>query len=221
MIKKQLGLLAGSVMLASTASAAITLGGDTIAVFNTVGAGSYYQLVSGSNGDSLAAGTGFSIDITAAQAALGGTIDSFTILAVAGGTDVYNYSEFLYVSDGGGLVFAADTATSTTNSAAANKIFNVEGFLANANAGLNGEGSLGDFDSNANVADLLESGVSSVVLNTQTTGGSTNAVILGAAPGFTSSIVGSDFQVTAVPVPAAAWLFGSALLGLGVVRRKR
>ena len=221
MIKKQLGLLAGSVMLASTASAAITLGGDTIAVFNTAGAGSYYQLVSGSDGDSLAGGAGFSIDISAAQAALGGTIDSFTILAVAGGTDVYNYSEFLYASDGGGLVFAADTATSTTNSAANNKIFNIEGFLANADVGLNGEGSLGDFDGNANVADLLASGVSSVVLNTQTLGGLTDAVILGAAPGFTSQIDGLNFEVAAVPVPAAAWLFGSALLGLGVVRRKR
>ena len=27
-------------------------------------------------------------------------------------------------------------------------------------------------------------------------------------------------KVTAVPVPAAAWLFGSALLGLGCIRRK-
>ena len=29
------------------------------------------------------------------------------------------------------------------------------------------------------------------------------------------------FQITAVPVPAAAWLFGSALAGLGYVRRKK
>jgi len=29
-----------------------------------------------------------------------------------------------------------------------------------------------------------------------------------------------DAVLTAVPVPAAAWLFGSALLGLGIVRRK-
>ena len=42
MIKKQLGLLAGSVMVASSANAAIGL--DTtnaVAVFNTAGAGSY------------------------------------------------------------------------------------------------------------------------------------------------------------------------------------
>ena len=55
MIKKQLGLLAGSVMVASSANAAITLDGNTLAVFNTAGAGSYYQLVAGSTGDTLAA----------------------------------------------------------------------------------------------------------------------------------------------------------------------
>ena len=28
-------------------------------------------------------------------------------------------------------------------------------------------------------------------------------------------------SVSAVPIPAAAWLFGSALLGLGVLKRKK
>jgi hypothetical protein len=28
-------------------------------------------------------------------------------------------------------------------------------------------------------------------------------------------------DVSAVPVPAAAWLFGSALLGLGAVKRRK
>ena len=32
---------------------------------------------------------------------------------------------------------------------------------------------------------------------------------------------GTTLSASAVPVPAAAWLFGSALLGLGVVRRKQ
>lgn len=30
-----------------------------------------------------------------------------------------------------------------------------------------------------------------------------------------------DFQVSEVPLPAAAWLFGSALLGLGALKRRR
>jgi hypothetical protein len=32
---------------------------------------------------------------------------------------------------------------------------------------------------------------------------------------------GSTSQISAVPLPAAAWLFGSALLGLGALRRKQ
>ena len=36
------------------------------------------------------------------------------------------------------------------------------------------------------------------------------------------TLAGSDFGQTAVPVPAAAWLFGSGLLGLiGIARRKK
>ena len=63
MIKKQLGLLAGSVMMAAGSDAAITLGGDTLVVFNTAGAGSYYQLVGGSTGDSLVEGESFDVDV--------------------------------------------------------------------------------------------------------------------------------------------------------------
>ena len=53
MIKKQLGLLAGSVMMAASSDAAINLDENTLVVFNTAGAGSYYQLVPGSTGDLL------------------------------------------------------------------------------------------------------------------------------------------------------------------------
>ena len=44
-------------------------------------------------------------------------------------------------------------------------------------------------------------------------------MIDGAFPGFNANF---DFQVAAIPVPAAVWLFGSGLLGLvGVARRKK
>jgi hypothetical protein len=48
-----------------------------------------------------------------------------------------------------------------------------------------------------------------------------NPVIPGVAPGYT--LPGSDFgQVAVVPVPGAVWLFGSGLLGLvGMARRKK
>lgn len=43
------------------------------------------------------------------------------------------------------------------------------------------------------------------------------------ADGSVASYGGAPFAVgqTVVPLPAAAWLFGSALLGLGIVKRKR
>ena len=229
MIKKQLGLLAGSVLVASSANAAISLGSDTLAVFNTAGAGSYYQLVSGSSAGDLVAGTGFSVDISAAASALGGSIDSFALFAVdATGAGTYNYDEGLYVSAGGGLVYAGAAASSTTNLAATNTINSIQAFLSLADLGLNGEGSDGDFDADANVAGFLNSGVSSVILNAQqATGFSTVASTIdftnaGAQAG--AYIDGSTSTLnasSAVPVPAAAWLFGSALLGLGVVRRKK
>jgi len=34
-------------------------------------------------------------------------------------------------------------------------------------------------------------------------------------------IVADNWTITAVPVPAAVWLFGSALAGLGWMRRKQ
>jgi len=40
--------------------------------------------------------------------------------------------------------------------------------------------------------------------------------------GFSGTVTNADFDNTAVPVPAAVWLFGSGLLGLvGVARRKK
>ena len=246
MIKKQLGLLAGSVMIAATSNAAITLGSNTLAVFNTVGAGSYYQLIGGS-ASSLIGGAGFSIDITTAASALGGTWDSFALLALKEGqctqtqtpyiTPCYNYSEYLYVSEGGGLVYTTESPTPMTNVAATNQISYLQSILAGASLGFNAEGSFGDFDSYAYAAGFLHSrgtwpDTSSLFLvgegwfddaseyihyplffNQQTLTDSTNLCPL------LSTNTSSCLAATPIPIPAAAWLFGSALAGLLVARR--
>jgi len=45
--------------------------------------------------------------------------------------------------------------------------------------------------------------------------------ITSAAGGLAGLTAGGTFTANAVPVPAAAWLFGSALMGLSVVRRRK
>lgn len=239
-MKKQLSVLAGSVLLASGANA-LTVGGDVLAVFNTAGSGSFYQFTGVTAAD-LASGTGFSIDVSAAQTALGGTIESYALIGlldgdgtgafVNGAGQTFNYDEGVYVENNGGLITAGSVAdaAATDNTNAGNRIFAIEAFLTNAVLGANGEGSLGDFDSNANVASLLTSGVNAVVLNAQQEVGFSTAPSVieitsptGAIAGL--SLTGTTFAATGeattvIPVPAAAWLFGSALVGLGVVRRK-
>jgi hypothetical protein len=48
----------------------------------------------------------------------------------------------------------------------------------------------------------------------------TSVAFFGDAPAFSPVSVDNFMAGTAVPVPAAVWLFGSALVGLGFVRRK-
>lgn len=242
-MKKQLGILAGSVLLASSANA-ITVGSDVLVVFNTVGNGSFYEFASVSSAD-LAGGTGFTLDATAAAAALGGSIDSFSLIGLIDGDgtgafvsdgngpgagdagQTFNYDEGVYVENNGGLLTAGGVpdAMATDNTNAGNRTFAIEAFLSTANLGFNGEGSLGDFDGNANVASLLTNATvaTTVVLNAQQEVGFSTLPTVVSVGGVdsTAELVGTEFSVTAVPVPAAAWLFGSALVGLGVVRRKK
>lgn len=45
-------------------------------------------------------------------------------------------------------------------------------------------------------------------------------VALGSGPNFISLGI-SEVRISAVPLPTTAWLFGSAFLGLSIVRRKK
>ncbi|MDB4453188.1 VPLPA-CTERM sorting domain-containing protein [bacterium] len=170
------------------------------------------------------------MDISAATAALGGSIDSFALFALgpndcnstSGGC--YNYTEFTYIDSYGGLIYTGDTAMATTNSAADNEVYTINSYLSNAFMGLNGEGSLGDADGYSFFSKYLSTSQTNLVFNQQVGGDgyfhltvdSTNAQLL------TGSIFieGDSLQFNQVPIPATAWLFGSALAGLLVARRK-
>ncbi len=121
-------------------------------------------------------GVGFAVDVSAATAALGGTIDSFALLSLATKNCVinyglcYNYSEFIYVEEGGGLVFAGPDIQSQSNAIANYSVIpSVRNFLASAVLGLNREGSLGDADSSVFIAPFLNgASTSKIVFNEQT-----------------------------------------------------
>ena len=83
MIKKQLSILAGSVLLASGANAAITnsvgdAGSSVLAVL--VGTNGSYVFDAGISAEDLASGTGFSIDVSSAAGI--GTINSFAVFGI-------------------------------------------------------------------------------------------------------------------------------------------
>jgi hypothetical protein len=234
-MKKQLGILAGSVMLASSAQALVT--SNAVAVFNTAGQGSFI-IDTGVSADDLASGTGFSIDVSAAIAGLGGSIDSYAVLGLtsATATGLYNYDSGSYVDVGAGVVYASSTggpALSQNNTALTTGL--VATYLGNASFGANAEGTAGDADGSAAITTgfggLLNAAgaVTGIfVQDSDFTGASSSpdavAITSPAAGAGGVSLEGATFSATApgavIPVPAAAWLFGSALVGLGVVRRK-
>ena len=93
-----------------------------------------------------------------------------------------------------------------------------------ANLGFNADGTAGDADGNG-FRQFVPSkrALGSIIFDEQQapTGGVNSQLVEFGGTALTAAVVGGNFEVSAVPVPAAAWLFGSALLGLGVVRRKR
>lgn len=244
MIKKQLGVLAGSVFLASSVSAAIVVGdGDTggsSAVLVLGNATGSYVIDTGLTADQLALGQGFSVDITAAQAALGGTVDVFALFGqVSGAGNAYSYTSFTYASDGLGIVYAQSSAGSlVTDAQMDGAITNLNAYLVNVlGGGFFADGTPGDLVGTSLGTTLftvgLENGgatIAGLFLQTQDADGvssqSSVNILNPAASTYGVYVDGTSFNVTSlggtvVPVPAAAWLFGSALLGLGVVRRKK
>jgi len=239
MIKKQLSVLAGSVLVAAGANAAIVGGASgvdssAILVLNTAGQGSYVYDTGITAGD-LASGTGFSIDISAGIAALGGSVDAFAVFGTLGGTsNVYSYAAgYNYVDVNGGVVYTSTAPSADqVNLSLLNNTNAVRDYINSVAAGgLFADGNPGDLDAeviNSVFGLLTGSGlVANVYTQTLLAGedatGSTQLVEITSPAGsqLGAYLDGPTGNATsAVPVPAAAWLFGSALLGLGVVRRK-
>jgi len=226
MIKKQLSILAGSVLLASGANAAITnsvgdAGSSVLAVL--VGTNGSYVFDAGITADQLSSGIGFSIDTSAATTI--GTIVDFAVFGITSGTEgnggVNGYSDagFGVVSAGASNGAISDEFGVFSAVSQVRDYFNAVG-----TGGVQADGTAGDLDSPAATAAsalglLIDASTTTGISWLQETSG--GGADLSAVTGPVASLVGSELSVAAVPVPAAAWLFGSALLGLGVVRRKK
>ena len=158
MLKKSLGVLSGSLLLTtlSTPSFAVPFypGSNAIVLFNTTGQGSYW-MDSGVSADDIARNqAGFSLDISAATAALGGSIESFALIGLTSQTEetTFNYTEFLYVEPGVGILYAQSGPIPTTsNFDLAVRILRYQHLIANSvdGFGYHIEGSLGDIDRHA------------------------------------------------------------------------
>ncbi len=161
MLKKTFTTLASSILLASNTQAIPFQPGDNMVVgFNTFGMGSFLY-DTGVSADDFVTGTGFSLDISAAFSALGGSIESFMILGrtTPYATTVYNYDEYAYVDPGAGLVYAQTVPEPLrTNSQLQFATFNTAATIANASFGWNGEGTFGDLDNRAPIVFGLGNG---------------------------------------------------------------
>jgi len=240
MIKKQLGVLAGSVLLASGAQSAI-VSNNVLAVFVGTGDGTYI-VDTGVTASDFAGGTGFTLDVSAAVAGLGGAIDSYALFGFVdldpGTETAYNYDSGSYVDVGAGLVYASSAPSALGQLSLTNSVAALQAYLDEANFGLNNDGTLADADANTNIdlnaLNVLAGAAGTRQVWTQVntfTGanGDLQQVTLTTPTSALEDVnlIGSDFTAHAlgggpvIPVPAAAWLFGSALVGLGVVRRKK
>lgn len=279
MIKKQLGVLAGAVVLASSANAAFNTGGATLSPGPNSCTASAYQCWQGTDGDlffwahdtndvngsyfyNLTANEG----ITAASV-VAGTAFQTNILAGSGLTNLTDYNrwgiaaasyemETSYSYGQAGIAFGGIFATSgapagtvgQTEAGADSIAGSVNNWSGQINTALAG-GDLGTVAA-ADPADLDNDGTRAAANFLGSAFGDIATVylygILDETPEGNYAPVGANndtltafnplgdgatltvcqfcgelrFESAVIPVPAAAWLFGSALVGLGVVRRK-
>ena len=151
MLKKSLSVLSGSLILASISQATYAIpfspGDNAVLVFTTTGQGTFLQNTGVSADDIVREGKGFSINYLAAEAALGGTIEFFALLGRTSQTEpsIYNYSEFIYVDPGAGILLAGTgTGTALRNLTLQSTTAVLQRLLHIQEYGYQPEGALGD-----------------------------------------------------------------------------
>lgn len=280
-MNKIISLLPASILLTTQANAiSLQPGDNALALFNTVGSGSYI-MDTGVPADAIANGAGFVLDISPAFAALGGHIESFGLIGRTAGTGpaIFNYSEFIYVTQDAGLIYAqSQPAQPGTNTDLLIWAHNLTNYFENVQSspgltqGYSPEGFVGDLDSNALIVVALGVGLLNPVFLSTNSNSSLDghqlfhqfhnsdpnsiqaqqnvpfrlvgsALTLPPCSDELSELAGSEdcngsspyYESTFTlnnnnlilagtlytPIPAAAWLFISALAGLSAMKRSR
>jgi len=242
---KKLSVLAGAVLAASSSQAAFDEGNAVLFAFDSADNDTYFVDL-GVSGQDLVNAT--SVNLT--DSGLAGFLSSnagaqWTVIASvndttsvggppAGGASLLNSG--VVGSSSTGSAVGTDGTTNDQQRAIMNAWLSD---VQTASAGSSSFGVLGTDPVSSDAArnggffnnSLISVGSSSALYYSQanpadsTTFASANVVTQVGIEGaiFSAALLTSDgnFTVNAVPVPAAAWLFGSALAGLGYVRRKQ
>jgi hypothetical protein len=249
MIKKKLGVLAAAVAAVSSANAAFETGDAMLYAWNSANDNTYFVDLGVTGTDLTNAATvdftdsGLASWLGTNSGATWTIVGSVNDTSAVGGPPALGSS---YVNSGvvssastGSSAFSsgatADTGRVTLNdwmadintAAAGSSSFSVEGtdpvsadsnrnaaFFNGAQIGVGSTSGL--FYGQADPSDGALLSQAAAVSQVGTSGDPSQSAALLGSDGSISANVG----VTAVPVPAAAWLFGSALAGLAVVRRK-
>lgn len=235
MINKKLSILAGAVLAASSAQAAFD--SDSVVFVAVNGAGDTYVHDLGSISEFVAAGaTGVNVDPSYVGGSytwtVVGTSDSGSKIDAAAPPAYSPNADFGIVTTGAGA-----TSTIANNNSVNNEVTAVQNWLAAVGAVATGDsaniaGTSGDAFSAGQAVAHQGSAMQSNIVNY--VGGLTGFYQASAAASPAGGLSahstvgisdlyfnGSNVSVSAVPVPAAAWLFGSALAGLTVIRRRK
>ena len=242
MIKKKLGVLAAAVAVASTANAAFEEGNAVLYAWDSADDDTYFVDLGAID---LSNGSGSFVGTDAGLAAWLGaqTSVSWSIVQTVNDTTPVGGPP----APGQSLLNSGIVSTSTDGSAVGTdgttngqQQDTLNAWLAQVQAASGGSTSFSVLGSDPEAADADRNavGFSSSMIALDATSdlfysqanpadGATladaNVVTAVGAQGTLSASLTStgDIQVNAVPVPAAAWLFGSALAGLSVVRRRK
>ncbi len=252
MIKKNLGLLAGSILLASGVNAATVnpaVLGAPDEVSTTTGSDMLLLLVdsttsntlvynAGITADALSAGgnVAFSVDLTTNASYAGFNADGYALFGITSGSTAYNSASPFssYVDTGIGLVYATSApanipAGSDTLRPSLNEV-NAYIDLANGNDILSAADSFNNKIISTQFGGMIQSigSVTEIFFANTDTDGAVSTIAVEVLDNLSGGNIGETFVLGTtfyteepVPVPAAAWLFGTAMLGLSVARRRK